>query len=360
MAVNLSDGRCSSCHSNSRLRHIKAPERSSAFKEAWANYSAVLNTLLDLPQVLQSKRHRVLATLAVRCHAIHTTDDEVLRLDSSPLAAWCLRALTSSSRELRVAGGRGLAAFLRRDLPTELRDHNRRSALTFLRQLTDQAALSQHETLISAWGQVAIICGDKELNLALLRLVDYLGHTNTLIPALAASELEKIARTCAFSPEELFRPFWRTVAVAVVQDLFSIPQKAQQLAEFLEMTVDRFLLLTQRETIPYLVLTKKHDVLQRIAAARSYARGQKCTVQDIILQPQANLAAILALLLSQPSTDVEATASSLLAEAEPNLKHQDLAGLLKIDSVSVACELLKTAADEDEGRKAKVSMLRPW
>lgn len=38
------------------------------------------------------------------------------------------------------------------------------------------------------------VCGEKELNLALLRLVDYLGHPNSLICSLAYSEVCHIVK----------------------------------------------------------------------------------------------------------------------------------------------------------------------
>ena len=51
---------------------------------------------------------------------------------------------------------RTLAAFLREGLPTEIRNNNRQVALNFLRALSTKDIVGQHETLILAWGRVAV------------------------------------------------------------------------------------------------------------------------------------------------------------------------------------------------------------
>ncbi|KEQ70449.1 hypothetical protein M436DRAFT_53559 [Aureobasidium namibiae CBS 147.97] len=309
----------------------------------------MLTELFESQDLQLSDRNRVLAILAIRSIVLHNRNPNELELGKSFLAESCLKYLHSSSRELRVAAGRTLAAFLREGLPTEIRNNNRQVALKFLRALSTKDIIGQHETLILAWGRVAVVCGEKELNLALLRLVDYLGHPNSLICSLAYSELEDIAETLSFSPQTLLKPFYRSVAVAVIQDLTTKPQKAQQLSEFLGMSVSHFLLLTQRDTVPFLVLTKKKDILQRIASARS----AETSIQDICLQPPANLAAVISTLLYQSSGDVEGNATRCLAEVAPGFQSNDLGSLVRSNPVLIACEMLKTAGDEDASNASK-------
>lgn len=346
----LAIGKCSTCDDNPRLDARRSANWS--FAEAYDNEHLlnILQQFLDDSELQKSSKERVAIMLAVRSFALHAGEHASLELESSRLGEFCLRSLQSSVRELRIAAGRTLGAFVRNGLPEYLRDRNRRIALDFLRTLSDRPSLGHHETLVPAWGQIAIVCGERELNLALLRLVEYLGHTNTLICALAFNELQNIAQTLGLSPEELLQPFWRSIAVTVVQDLYSIPQKAQHLADLLAMSVNQFLYLTQTVTIPSLILTKKKEVLQRIASAR----GGNTTVQDICLQPRRNLAGILALLLAQPSSDPEGTVVAFLAEAAEGFQDCDLAGLVKLDPVLVACEMLKAAGDEDESKKPRV------
>ncbi|TKA57007.1 hypothetical protein B0A49_10588, partial [Cryomyces minteri] len=201
-----------------------------------------------------------------------------------------------------------------------------------------------------AWGQVAAVSGDEVLNIILLRLIDFLGHSNPLISGLAFDELSQLSTTLNQKPEVLLRPFWRSIGITVLKDLQTRPQKAQHLSDWLDMSVNQFLLLTQTETLPYLVLTKKGHVLQRIAAAR----GSDTAVLDLCMQPRTNLAAILALLFLQPSPDIERFALNTFCEVVPKLSESDLLGLIKLEATLVACEMLKAAGDEDSSRKPKV------
>ena len=148
----------------------------------------------------------------------------------------------------------------------------------------------------------------------------------------------------------LFDPYWRTVATTVVKDLHARPQIIQRICELLNIKVPEFLILTQTYTIPYLISAKKWPVLQRIADARSpeYSIWSLCT------EP-ANMAAILAYLLLQPSTDVEHMVMASLYEASPDFKKFDLEKAINSVPIPIACELLKVAGEEDEEKKSRVS-----
>jgi serine/threonine-protein kinase ATR len=147
----------------------------------------------------------------------------------------------------------------------------------------------------------------------------------------------------------MLRPFWKTIGMRIINDLEKRPQKAQQLSELLGMSVNAMLLTTQTETLPYLVLSKKKDVLKRIAAARG------TSIQDVCTQPRKNLAAILALLLCQQSkgerpAEVEKNAMETLVQIAPAFQENDndLSSWIKLEPILVACELLKAAAEEKE------------
>ncbi|KAG9767193.1 hypothetical protein KCU95_g17617, partial [Aureobasidium melanogenum] len=304
---NLHNGKCSFCDGDRRLQ--QEPEKNTWEENDratdWNEMFLMLTELFESQDLQLSDRNRVLAILAVRSIVLHNQNPSQLELGTSFLAEWCLKYLHSSSRELRVAAGRTMAAFLREGLPIEIRNKNRQVALNFLRALSTKDIVGQHETLILAWGRVAVVCGEKELNLALLRLVDYLGHPNSLICSLAFSELEDIAETLSLSPQTLLKPFYRSIAVAVIQDLTTKPQKAQQLSEFLGMS------------------------------------------------PPANLAAVISTLLFQSSSDVEGNAIKCLAEVAPGIQSSDLGSLIRSNPVLIACEMLKAAGDEDESNASK-------
>jgi len=201
----------------------------------------------------------------------------------------------------------------------------------------------------------------------LLRLVEYLGHTNPVICGLAYNEVceEKIegvtftnkaqirslAQSADVTPMRLFRPFWRSIAITVVKELQNRPQVAQQLSDLLGITVSEFLIWTKTNTLPYLILMRRHDVLRRIAQAH----GSDTSVWSICVEP-VNMAAILAFLLIQPSPDPEKLITTLLTETSTDFKERDLADLVKMEPILTTFELLKAAGEVDETRNPKVGV----
>ena len=124
------------------------------------------------------------------------------------------------------------------------------------------------------------------------------------------------------------------------------------IAELLQLSVPDLVLLLQQHALPWLVLTKRRDVIQKIADFR----GDKETWLPCI--DNANLGAILALLLTQdtPGADGEAFAMTLLRYISPHFDGLSLADLLRSGPVPTILELLKAAGEADEGRKPRVSL----
>lgn len=306
-----------------------------------------MSRCLDDANLRRSKGFRVAATNAIRRICNHLNDDECSALSWKGIGPWLMRSLQSSVRELRIASIRALVSYLREELCEPVRTRNRLDALDFLKCLTEKNDLSVQETLTFAWGLIGRTCGDAELNLALIQLVDYLGHSHPLVSGPAYHEILGLADARACSPLELFKPYWNSLATHVIKDIFACPQKVQQLADLLGISVNDLLLLTQADTVPYLVLTRKRDVLQRIAQAR----GPSIALQDLWLQPSRNLASVLALLLVQPSEDPEQSAIALLKDASPKFAETDLSALIKVDPILSACEILKYASDCPEAKR---------
>lgn len=342
---------CSLCdtkerdYSGASLPSISAPP--GANKEEALIY---LEALTASPSLQRSKRPRVLLAEAIRRSISHSCDGSEVDLNRSAIGQWCLKSLHSSLRELRLAAGRTVATFLRDDIASEVRKKNRILVLEFLRELAERGDTAEQESVIFAIGQLARVCGGQELNIALLRLVEYLGHTNALVNGMAYNEILNLASALGKKPVELFRPFWQNVAPAAVKDLLTLPQKVQQLADLLQLSVSQFLLLTQTSTLPFLVLSKRSDVLHRLA----FMRGAETPVEHLCMQPSKNLAAIVALLLRQPSTNIEDNVMDLLAEAAPAFKEYDLATLVKLEPILIACDLLKAAAGADQAQRPLV------
>ena len=118
----------------------------------------------------------------------------------------------------------------------------------------------------------------------------------------------------------------------------------------LAFTVADFLEFTQTYTTPFLVLTKKREVLQRIADSSNRSPKQLC-------MDHSNLAAILACILMQESEDIEGMIMALFANISPEFGKIHYTDLLKAEQPLTAAELLKAATDEDDSGKQKVRLV---
>ncbi|KAL8891174.1 MAG: hypothetical protein Q9215_001770 [Flavoplaca cf. flavocitrina] len=299
-----------------------------------------------LPQLHRLGKPRVAAMLAIERAVRHCEEQAHLDLTASVLGQCCLQALRSSSRDLRIAAGHTLPSFLRIDLDDVTLRRNRVSALDFLRNLSEKSELASQETCILAWGQIARVSTGDELNIILLKLVEYLGHTNPLVCGLAYDEIQRLCQHSSFSVHRLLAPYWRTLAPTVAQDLQRRPQIAQYLSDLMSVNVAELLRLTQAYTIPYLVLTKQQHILQRVADACGRS------IKDLCMEP-VNTSAILAYILLRSASDAEITIMTAFQSASSEFLNVDCAELIKAEPVLIASELLKAAGDADDDTKPK-------
>ena len=185
------------------------------------------------------------------------------------------------------------------------------------------------------------------MNIALLRLVEYLGYPNILISNLAFEELQRLSLHSSASALRLLEPYWRTIAVTVVKDLNKRPQMCQSLCDLLGTDVPGFLRLTQFHTIPYLILTRNKTALQRIAEANEAG----LSITRICLEP-IQIANILSYLLAQQLPDPTTTIPSLFSEVSPDFSETTLPDLLRLEPSRIASELLKGAGDQGDSSRS--------
>ncbi|EXL44923.1 hypothetical protein FOCG_13747 [Fusarium oxysporum f. sp. radicis-lycopersici 26381] len=357
---------------------------------------ALFTKLIRLPALAESRRPRVAAMLAIRRVILHCEDTELLNLETSGMGQWCLQSLNSSVRELRIAAGRVLATFsLARPEPIlsnmvlparpaeangarnprvnqaqaastdgkfqtnasngsspmktqDLISRNRKNSIAFLKSISDKNQPNLTETFIMAWGQLGTVVWEHELNLVLIKLLEYLGSNNNIVSACAFNELLNLADARRVTPRRLFEPFWPNLAYMTTKDMVQRPQMSRTIAELLQVSVNELLLLIQTHALPWLVLDKQKDVIQKIAEAR-----QESEVWLPLIDP-ANLAATLALLLVQDTDDIASFAKSRLDELSTHFQTEPLVNLLQVEPVLTVIELLKAAGDADETKKAPV------
>ncbi|KAB8231016.1 protein kinase MEC1 [Aspergillus alliaceus] len=299
-----------------------------------------------IPRLTRTSSLRINAMITLKRTLLHTTNSTYSQLASSVFGEFCLHSLRSSIRELRIVTGHSIIAFISRSVDNETRRSNFVVILEWLRGISEKQETSLHETCILTLCRLATLSNDEEMNIILIRLIEFLGHPNPFVCGVAYTELSKLAQHLSVTPAGLFRPFWRTLSVTIVKNFQSRPYMAEHLCDLLGMKVDDFLRLTEVYVLPHLVLTRKRDIIARVGATYKDAK----TPFDLCSEKN-NLAAILAFLLSQASSNPEHLAMSALSEVDPAFEGRTLAELVRIEPILIACHLFKGIGDSvDEKR----------
>jgi serine/threonine-protein kinase ATR len=309
----------------------------------------LLCQLAGLQAIRSSRKLRIALARAVRRFIRHFDDAARLSISSDPLGEWSIKGIQSSSREIRMSVSHASMAYLRSDIREDIRNKNRSSFLELLRFLSNRDSLAQKESRLHVWAMIGRTCGEVELNIALLELVGALGHPHSMIHGSAYHQLRRLAQSLDRRPIELLSPFWSSIAPEVIKNLMTCPQRPQLLSDLLDLRngVDEFILLTQSETVPFLILTKRHEILNRVVQAK---RGGG-TVEKFIVESHKNRACILARLLLEAEGSVN-HAISLLQQSAPKLR-TPFAEMVEMEAVMIACEILKAVGDWPEPRKSK-------
>ncbi|KIX95534.1 uncharacterized protein Z520_08654 [Fonsecaea multimorphosa CBS 102226] len=339
------DGYCPICDEDCETTSTGPRSISPASQE-------LLKTLVVLIQTISRRsRARIFAMSSLRRIIMHTNSTEDLKLGQTPAGDWCLQSLKSSSRDLRIVAGRTVQAYVmrRKQHDLSLARENRITALDFLDSLWQKGDASLQETTVMALTQVAKVVGDEELNIILVRLMEYLGHTNPYLSGLVYAEIQHLAQSLQISVWLLFRPFWRTLGVVFAKSLMSRPNIAHQLSDLLGMDITGLMGHAAEFALPYLVLHKAKDVIRKFAEAN----GQSTTLFDLCTQRQ-NLIAILSFLLVQPFPEAEQSIISILSEVSDDFCKTDLADWVALDPIHITCELLKAIGDSGQGKSSRI------
>jgi serine/threonine-protein kinase ATR len=146
----------------------------------------------------------------------------------------------------------------------------------------------------------------------------------------------------------MFEPFWRNMAYLVVKDIPTNPHLSRTMAELLHIRPQELLLLVQSHALPWLVLHRRKDVIEKIAEAR-----QDANIHSALVDP-TNWSSIAALLLVQDVEDMEAFLRSLLSSLDSHFESMTLEEFFRSEMMAMIFELFKLAAEGDDSRKAAV------
>ncbi|KAL6794711.1 hypothetical protein GGI42DRAFT_345653 [Trichoderma sp. SZMC 28013] len=312
----------------------------------------IFSKVIRLPSFSESRRPRIAAMITLRRLILHCEDASFLNLEISGPGQWCLQSLNSSIRELRISAGRTLTLFMPQkpthNMDEALLSRNRMNSIALLKSASEADPPLLVETRILAWGQLGRVVTEDELNLVLIKLLEYLGSSNNIESAFAFNELLSLAEARRSTPRRLFEPFWKSLAYMATKDIVQRPQRSRAIAELLQISVNELLLLIQSHALPWLVLDKRKDVIQKIAEARQETEIWRP------LMDSPNTASVLSLLMMQESDNIEEFVKSSLDEISPHFHALSLADIIQSEPVLTAIELLKAAADADAPRKRQI------
>ncbi|PNH72660.1 hypothetical protein VD0001_g4888 [Verticillium dahliae] len=248
-----------------------------------SNFSLNWSFMNAYPKLSENDQCTVIDLLSRTC----CLADEIIQADSKKASSpQCRRTLATFVRP--PTSNNSDPSYLSRNLKT---------ALSLLKNISEQAVTGFSETNIMAWGQLGRHVSGNELNLVLLQLLKYLGGNNSLIAS------------CAFN---------------------------------------------ERFALPWLVLLKKRDVVQKITEARREQDTYFCLMES------SNNGPIMALLLIQDAPDPEEFIMSRLREFSSRFESSTIAEMMKSEAVAIILELLKAASDADEERKPRIVNALTW
>ncbi|KAH8711053.1 Protein kinase rad3 [Beauveria bassiana] len=349
---DLAENECAICSGKAVLReNVQAHDIKTIIRSIFAELSHRSN-------FLESRRPRVAAMLALRRVLLHCEDATALNLETSALGQWCLQSLNSSIRELRIAAGRVIVTFMPPKatpyIDDSLLSRNRKNTIALLRSVSDNDQAHLVESRILVWGQLGRVMPENELNLVLIKLLEYLGSSNTFEAAVAFNELLNLADSRSTTPRRLLEPYWKSLAYMATKDMVHRPQRSRAIAELLQLSINELLLLIQTHALPWLVLDKRTEVIQKFAEARQENMGWQP------LMDNSNLAAILSLLMIQETDDIESFVRTRLNDVGLHLHDRPIVELLQIEPVMIAIELLKAAGQADGARKQIITEALRW
>ncbi|RVD85244.1 uncharacterized protein DFL_003570 [Arthrobotrys flagrans] len=259
-----------------------------------------------------------------------------------PFGQWCLQALRSSNRDLRMLAVMTLPHFSIFGNHDENSIAERTACLLKVREISSVSDDTIQETCIIAWGRMSRILEGDDLHLALGLLLGYLGHSNTYLAAVAYNEIESVAQAKSLSMSTLLGQFWRDLSVMVVSLLKTKPQVIQSVSTLLGIPTQEFLSNTISYTLPHMVLNRKLDVLENLVLAyNSCRKGETESTFQVCMH---HITSILGLILVQRHDDIEEHTMSLLRHADPTFQRLDFAELIKADPIAIMAETIRCYA----------------
>ncbi|KZO97981.1 hypothetical protein CALVIDRAFT_50339 [Calocera viscosa TUFC12733] len=288
------------------------------------------------------------------CKLLHGLQKAVRHADSSALLtadrelfALVRRGLDRSERSIRIATGNIIAALLARYQGVGISATARSNAwISLLIDLADgRGKPSVKETALVGLGAAGRVpTAPWELRV-ITCLVGHLANENSLLKALAYTQLQAIAQSRGVSPYNLFAPHLPRISVVLVEKLASAPQMVSEACQLISLTRNDFLSLTLDHTLPPLIASGRRDVLQIIS------RDLNKSIAGMAVARDSLVLAHLFLCPSEVQTDTGIEfLLGIISEATGKAASITLVGLIKGCMVPLLSELVMNLGDEDSNK----------
>lgn len=330
--LNINTLECYKCKkgiSSIELRRIPSTVYTNIFLAILRSPNFQDNVLLRLEAIISLRR---VLTLVDLDFDIEATND---------LGIWLIGCFRSTTRQLRLA----TTALLPYCITSERRCQD---IFNLLSEINFSKDMYLSETVIQAWGQISRVVEGERLNLIFMKLIEILGSENSIRSSFAFYQFQLIARFRNVTCLELMSPFWPTIGVSVVKRHISHPQILSRLTELLEITASDFFSETHKYTVPYMVLTRRKEVLEKIAASLNWS------ILKLLLE---NISKTVAVLLMHESSNMGSFVMQSLIEVHESMKNLDLPLIINPNRLEIAFEVLKLHDPEDEGKSQRISLV---
>lgn len=328
-------------------------------KAVSSKHPPALDLRLSLLSIMQKTPASSIIVAAVRTFGrlvTHDTSPHMLSLSKSTLPEAVLNLLSSKNRDQRIAVTQVLPLLFKDHASPELTEILSENRRIIFRQLQKFQSLSNeggplHETTVMAYSEIGNVATHNDLCFVLTNLVNFLGHNNSFIAALAYRQIPAVAAAHGQSTWQMFSPFWPNISVKVIELMRSRPQILQRLSEILDIRDSVFLTRTQSFTVPPLVVGKHRDLLEIMS--------QKMGVR-VWEMLKENMAFILARLFTQENRRIEIGIDFLIGLMAANKSSDeykpkvDTRNLILSCRTPLAIELLKMLGSESDAKRERV------
>ncbi|EJU06214.1 hypothetical protein DACRYDRAFT_112961 [Dacryopinax primogenitus] len=283
--------------------------------------------------------------------AVRHSNIDTLSYSDQELFGLVKRALERAERSVRIAAGNVIAVVLARHM--EVDSFVLPKSNVWISVLIDIAnghgKPSIRETALVGLGSVGKVVSEALIERILTCLISHLADQNTLLRALAYTQLQAIVQAKSTTAYMLLMPHMSHVSVILVENLPVAPNMLSEACQFMGRSPTDFLSLTLHHTLPPLFAAGRKDVLQILA------RDLGKSIPQLAMGHESRVLAQIFLCPTEVQTDAGIEfLRGVISEAAKGAPI-DLTGMVKGWIVELVSELVIVLGDH-EAKKSKMAI----